>query len=41
VLNALLRGDLRALVGLPIGGAMLWYLLRTPADRPDVRRALP
>jgi len=27
LLNALVRGDLRALIGLPIGGAMLWYLL--------------
>jgi hypothetical protein len=27
VLNAWLRGDLRTLVGLPIGGAMLAYLL--------------
>jgi hypothetical protein len=27
VLNALLRGDRRALIGLPIGGAMLAYLL--------------
>jgi hypothetical protein len=31
VLNALVRGDLRALVGLAIGGAMLWYLLRRPS----------
>jgi hypothetical protein len=27
LLNALVRGDPRALIGLPIGGAMLWYLL--------------
>ena len=27
LLNAMVRGDLRTLVGLPIGGAMLWYLL--------------
>jgi hypothetical protein len=25
--NAVVGGDLRTLVGLPIGGAMLWYLL--------------
>jgi ABC-type branched-subunit amino acid transport system permease subunit len=30
LLNSLVRGDLRALIGLPIGGAMLWYLLRRP-----------
>jgi uncharacterized membrane protein (DUF2068 family) len=27
VLNALVRGDRRALIGLPIGGAMIAYLL--------------
>jgi hypothetical protein len=32
VLNALVRGDLRALVGLPLGGAMLWYLLGRPSS---------
>jgi hypothetical protein len=26
--NALLRGDLRTLIGLPIGGALIAYLLR-------------
>jgi hypothetical protein len=41
MLNALLRGDLRTLVGLPIGGAMLRYLLRKPEGGPDARRALP
>jgi hypothetical protein len=28
LLNAVVRGDRRTLVGLPIGGAMLAYLLR-------------
>lgn len=27
-LNALLRHDLRTLIGLPIGGLMIWYLAR-------------
>lgn len=27
-LNALLRHDPRTLIGLPIGGLMIWYLLR-------------
>jgi hypothetical protein len=27
-LNAWLRHDLRTLIGLPIGGLMIWYLLR-------------
>jgi hypothetical protein len=27
-LNALLRHDLRTLIGIPIGGLMIWYLLR-------------
>ncbi|MEY2512346.1 MAG: hypothetical protein QOE26_3109, partial [Verrucomicrobiota bacterium] len=27
-LNALLRHDLRTLIGLPIGGLMIWYLIR-------------
>jgi hypothetical protein len=26
--NALFRGDLRTLIGLPIGGLMIWYLAR-------------
>ena len=26
--NALVTGDKRALIGLPIGGLMIWYLLR-------------
>jgi hypothetical protein len=30
LLNALIRSDLRALIGLPIGGAMLVYLLSLP-----------
>lgn len=25
--NAIFRGDLRTLIGLPIGGVMVWYLL--------------
>ncbi len=28
VLNAVTRGDLRTLIGIPIGGAMIFYLLR-------------
>lgn len=32
--NAIVRGDSRALIGLPIGGAMLWYL-----STPRVRNA--
>ena len=28
-LNALLRHDPRTLIGIPIGGLMIWYLLRT------------
>ncbi len=28
VLNAVARGDLRTLIGIPIGGAMILYLLR-------------
>jgi hypothetical protein len=27
-LNAIIRHDLRTLIGLPIGGLMIWYLLR-------------
>ena len=30
VLNGLVRGDWRTLIGVPIGGAMLAYLLRRP-----------
>lgn len=28
LLNAVMRGDYRSLIGLPIGGAMIFYLLR-------------
>src|SRR6266568_2974162 len=28
VTNAVTRGDLRTLIGIPIGGAMIFYLLR-------------
>ena len=28
VMNAITRGDLRTLIGIPIGGAMIFYLLR-------------
>ena len=28
LLNALVRGDWRTLIGLPIGGAVIWYLSR-------------
>ncbi|MEY2481559.1 MAG: hypothetical protein QOK24_87 [Verrucomicrobiota bacterium] len=27
-LNAIVRHDLRTLIGVPIGGLMIWYLLR-------------
>jgi hypothetical protein len=27
VFNAVVLGDLRTLIGIPIGGAVLWYLL--------------
>jgi hypothetical protein len=30
--NALARHDVRTLIGLPIGGAMLWYLWRRKAS---------
>jgi len=42
LLNAVVRGDLRALIGLPIGGAMLWYLLsrRTGMSATENRRSL-
>jgi len=29
VMNAVARGELRTLIGIPIGGAMIFYLLRT------------
>lgn len=32
-LNALLRHDPRTLIGLPIGGLMIWYLLRAKPRR--------
>jgi hypothetical protein len=32
-LNALLRHDLRTLIGLPVGGLMIWYLVRRGAPR--------
>ncbi len=40
VLNAVVRGDLRTLIGIPIGGALIWYLLssRTRAQF-DIRSA--
>lgn len=31
-LNALLRHDPRTLIGLPIGGLMIWYLLTRRGD---------
>jgi hypothetical protein len=32
--NAVFRGDLRTLIGLPIGGLMIWYLMkRMPTAR--------
>ncbi len=30
--NAVIRGDPRTLIGLPIAGVLLWYLLRRPAQ---------
>jgi hypothetical protein len=32
-LTAVIRGDYRALIGLPIGGAMIFYLLRAASCR--------
>jgi hypothetical protein len=34
--NAVFRGDLRTLIGLPIGGLMIWYLIseRRASARP-------
>jgi hypothetical protein len=47
LLNAVVLGDLRTLIGIPIGGAMILYLVssRTRAlfersDRPSARRSL-
>jgi uncharacterized membrane protein (DUF2068 family) len=37
--NALVRHDLRTLIGLPIGGAMILYLLR--AKRPHIQVKIP
>jgi hypothetical protein len=34
-LNALLRHDPKTLIGLPIGGLMIWYLARKGAPRSD------
>jgi hypothetical protein len=33
VSNALIRGDLRTLIGLPIGGLLIAYLLSKPVRR--------
>ena len=33
LINTLVRGDYRALIGLPIGGAMIFYLGRAHTDR--------
>jgi hypothetical protein len=41
LLNAVVRGDLRTLIGLPIGGAMLWYLLSHRSAPPRSAGALP
>jgi uncharacterized membrane protein (UPF0136 family) len=32
--NAVFRGDLRTLIGLPIGGLMIWYLVKR-APKPN------
>jgi hypothetical protein len=37
-LNALLRHDPRTLIGLPIGGLMIWYLISRRGDFPIARR---
>ena len=37
-LNALLRHDPKTLIGLPIGGLMIWYLLRRNQFRPPPTR---
>ena len=39
-LNALLRHDPRTLIGLPIGGLMIWYLLKKRRAR-DVNAQNP
>ena len=39
LLNALVRHDLRTLIGLPIGGAMIFYLLK--AKRPQTQVKTP
>jgi hypothetical protein len=33
-LNAFLRHDLRMLIGLPIGGLMIWYLVKQQRRKP-------
>ena len=30
--NAVIRRDPRTLIGIPIAGVLLWYLLRQPAQ---------
>jgi hypothetical protein len=35
--NALVRHDYRALIGLPIAGAMIVYLIRSRNERPSQR----
>ncbi len=40
VLNAAIRGDLRALIGIPLGGVMILYLLRSRSrEQSQVRSA--
>jgi len=33
--NAVFRGELRMLIGLPIGGLMIWYLMKRTPTRMD------
>lgn len=41
-LNAIVRHDLRTLIGLPIGGLMIWYLLRkNPAGDESAHKQNP
>ena len=40
VSNAVLRGDLRTLIGIPIGGAIIWYLVN-PRTRAQFVRVPP
>jgi hypothetical protein len=40
VANALVAGDRRTLIGVPIGGLMLWYLLKSATRREFAKRRI-